>query len=104
MKRGPDAVSRWWSPAAGAVAAGAVAGLVWPVLTGAAYFAAPDYLAQFVPYLDFATRHWKAEGALPLWLPHLFGGMPFLASMNTAVLYPTEIVAWLTGIPAPRFY
>lgn len=97
-------MSRWWSPAAGAVAAGAVAGLVWPVLTGAAYFAAPDYLAQFVPYLDFATRHWKAEGALPLWLPHLFGGMPFLASMNTAVLYPTEIVAWLTGIPAPRFY
>ncbi len=97
-------VKRWPPLTAAAVAATAVAVLLWPVLSGTMYLAAPDYLAQFYPYLDFSADLWKTEGVLPLYLPHLFGGMPFIASMNTAVLYPTECVGWLLGIPALTFY
>src|SRR5687768_5063970 len=105
MIRMSDTSAARWSPvAAAAVATVAVSTLLWPVMSGAAYLAAPDYLAQFVPYLDFAARHWKSDGTLPLRLPHVFGGMPFIASMNTSVLYPTEWVGWLFGMSATKFY
>jgi hypothetical protein len=54
------------------------------------------------PYNDqyssgYAYRAWAAEwskklGAVPLWNPEIFGGMPFVGGMHGDVLYPT---AWL---------
>lgn len=50
-----------------------------------------DIFAYFVPALTFGFRE-IAQGNLPLWNPHVFSGMPFLGTFQSAVLYP---VNWL---------
>ena len=93
--------------AAAAVALGcaiASVALFWDALAGRALMAGLDFRALFYPFLGYAQRMFRETGALPLWLPHLFGGVPFVASMNASVLYPTEIPAWVLGIPAPAFH
>ncbi|MEK7474085.1 MAG: YfhO family protein [Candidatus Coatesbacteria bacterium] len=73
-------------------------------LAGRALMAGLDYRALFYPFLEYASRTFRERGELPLWLPHLFGGVPFIASMNASVLYPTEIPAWMAGLSPPVFY
>ena len=63
-----------------------------------------DYMTLNYPILAWAQRAWREAGELPLWLPHLFGGMPLLGSMNSGLLYPTELAACLTNLPPHRFY
>lgn len=49
----------------------------------------------------FLFNHWRgygrvslAQGTLPLWNPHLFCGLPFLANNQSAVLYPPNLLYW----------
>ena len=73
-------------------------------LWGKRVLSSMDYLPYLYPFFRFSRRIWLATGALPLWLPHLHGGMPLLASMNSMLLYPTELLAVISGVNAGMFY
>jgi hypothetical protein len=52
-------------------------------------------LASFLfPTYRFAAASLKA-GNLPLWNPHLYGGVPFLADMQTGLFYPPNLLLFL---------
>jgi hypothetical protein len=55
------------------------------ILLGQAYFW-EDFLYQNYPFRSFAATS-LAAGELPLWNPYTFNGMPFLADIQTTVLY-----------------
>ena len=94
------------APAAlGGLAAMAASAIVlWGALFGDSALFGSDYLTLNYPILDWVQRAWREGRELPLWLPHLFGGIPLIGSMNSGFLYPTELVASVTGIAPPRFY
>jgi len=46
-----------------------------------------DVFTYFYPYRAYSAQALLA-GRIPLWNPYLFGGVPFLANMQAAVLYP----------------
>lgn len=60
-----------------------------------------DALAQYYPWRVFARR-WLRRGVLPLWNPHEFCGMPFVANAQSAVFYPPNLLFWLMD-PASAF-
>ncbi|MGD8491552.1 MAG: YfhO family protein, partial [Anaerolineae bacterium] len=52
-------------------------------------------LASFLfPIYRFAAASLH-EGTLPLWNPHLYGGAPFLADMQTGLFYPPNLLLYL---------
>jgi hypothetical protein len=55
------------------------------ILLGTAYFW-EDFLYQNYPFRSFAATS-MAAGQMPLWNPYIFGGMPFLADIQTTVFY-----------------
>lgn len=55
------------------------------ILLGQAYFW-EDFIYQNYPFRSFAATS-LAHGELPLWNPYTFNGMPFLADIQTTVLY-----------------
>ena len=58
-----------------------------------------DVFTYFYPYRAYAAEALRA-GHIPLWNPYLFLGVPFLANIQAAVLYPLN---WLLSfLPAPR--
>lgn len=57
-----------------------------------------DAVSLFWAWRVFA-RQTLAQGALPFWNPHSFCGIPFLANLQTSVLYPTNIVYWVAPYP-----
>lgn len=64
-----------------------------PMLSG--QFLAGPFSDQYST--GYAFRHWAAgqwgtTGAIPLWNPTIFGGIPFVAAMHGDIFYPT---AWL---------
>jgi hypothetical protein len=50
-----------------------------------------DAIAQYYPWRVFYARSIRS-GHIPLWNPHQFGGTPFLANGQSAVLYPLNLV------------
>lgn len=51
-----------------------------------------DDFAEYVfPVRAFAA-HAMAQGSLPFWNPYTFGGMPFLADVQTAIFYPPNLL------------
>jgi hypothetical protein len=57
--------------------------------------ASGDILHYFYPYRDYAAAALR-EGHIPLWNPYIFGGAPFLANPQAAVLYPLHWpLSWL---------
>ena len=62
----------------------------WPVVTQSRFFWG-DFQGQ-----DFPWRHLAAsglrQGTLRLWNPYTYSGMPFLADVQTAMLYPLNLV------------
>jgi hypothetical protein len=64
----------------------------WLMLGGSWPFA-DDAPALFGPWRNFAQSTLR-QGVLPLWNPHSFCGLPFMANGQTAVLYPLNIVYW----------
>ena len=55
-----------------------------------------DVFTYFTPFKAYAAEALRA-GHLPLWNPYLFMGVPFLANIQTAVLYPLNLpLIWLS--------
>jgi Bacterial membrane protein YfhO len=63
------------------------------ILLGNAYFW-EDFLYQNYPFRSFAATS-MARGELPLWNPYTFNGMPFLADIQTTVLYLPSLLLTL---------
>lgn len=60
-----------------------------------------DAVDQFLPWKMFA-REELLHGRLPLWNPYHFAGAPFLADMQSAVLYPVDLL--LLPFPPERAF
>lgn len=58
-----------------------------------------DLVSFLFPVYRFAASSLRA-GTLPLWNPHLYGGAPFLADMQTGLFYPLNL---LLSLLAPHF-
>ncbi len=58
-----------------------------------------DLVSFLFPTYRFAAASLRA-GDLPLWNPHLYGGAPFLADMQTGLFYPPNLILFLL---APHF-
>jgi hypothetical protein len=55
---------------------------------------------QFIggfPVRDFAATWERAGHGVPLWNPYIFGGMPYVASMNGDMFYPTALLRLALG-------
>jgi Bacterial membrane protein YfhO len=63
----------------------------WEPLTRSVIFIERDLPVFFFPPLKVWTEAIKA-GEWPLWNPYSFGGQPLFASLQTAVLYPLNIL------------
>lgn len=60
-----------------------------------------DFINQFVPWRNFAVSEWMA-GRYPGWNPYTFSGTSFAANIQTALLYPINILHLL--FPTERVY
>lgn len=58
----------------------------WPILSGQG-FLWEDFPEQWYPFASYTASELRM-GRLPLWNPYLFGGIPYLAMIDVAVLYP----------------
>ncbi len=103
--------------------------LFWPVAVGQKTLIPADNLYQWEPYRTFADQQgvdlpphnellsdlvlenlvWKRfivqsiqAGEVPLWNPHLFGGVPFLAAGQHSALYPFSALFYV--LPLVRAY
>ncbi len=80
----------------------ATCGFFWPVLfTGDTWIPAGggDLVAFLYPIYSFASHSLK-QGRFALWNPHLYGGAPFLADIQSGLLYPINLAFFLF---VPRF-
>ena len=50
-----------------------------------------DNYSLMVPGKIF-TANWIKQGMLPLWNPHLFSGIPWIADINQSVIYPSTLL------------
>src|SRR5262245_23319733 len=50
-----------------------------------------DLMLQFLPWREFGFGE-LSKGHLALWNPHIFGGAPYFAGFQSALLYPPN---WL---------
>ena len=55
-----------------------------------------DPIQQYLPWRIYAVESLRA-GAVPLWNPYSFCGTPFLANLQSTVLYPLNLLFLLTG-------
>ena len=103
--------------------------LLWPVAAGGKTLLPADNLFQWQPYRSFAAQQgvtlpphnelvsdlvlenlvWKEfivrslrAGEVPLWNPHLFAGVPFLAAGQHSALYPLSVLFYV--LPLARAY
>lgn len=56
--------------------------------------AMPDVVSQMYPWKHLVMKMWKA-GQVPLWNPFSFGGTPLLASYQTAVFHPANLLFFI---------
>lgn len=103
LARGPLR-SRWPGLLGDVVALGAL-GLAhllffWrPLLTPTQVPRGGGDLVSFVFPLHAFSAAQIREGIIPLWNPHLHGGMPHLANFQAAVLYPLNLLTYLLARP-----
>lgn len=70
---------------------------VTPNLADRVTFARGDFVGQYFPLRFFVARQF-GERELPLWNPYIYGGQPALADIQSAALYPPNLVqAALSG-------
>lgn len=85
-----DRRTAWLAPAAFLVLAFV---LTWPLFTPSTidrrWVQLGDFSDQFYPWARYVADELAAR-RLPLWNPYVFGGHPFLADPQTAVLYPVS--------------
>ncbi|MDI6736239.1 MAG: YfhO family protein [bacterium] len=58
---------------------------------------AKDFFRYFYPTHYFAS-HWIREGIIPLWNPYNSCGVPFLAALQSQVLYPFSFIIYFLPI------
>ena len=63
----------------------------WKILLTNLILVVVDTFLYFYPYKAYATQA-LLSGRLPLWNPHIFMGVPFLANSQVGLLYPPN---WL---------
>ncbi len=78
----------------------ATAGFFWRLLFGNMWMpAGGGDLAQFLyPTYTFATKWWRL-GVIPLWNPHLFGGMSFVGDIQSGIFYPLNLITFFITSP-----
>lgn len=54
-----------------------------------------DFLAEHLPAKLFLNREWRETGALPLWNPYHFCGVPFVHDIQVGAFYPPNAVVYL---------
>lgn len=64
-----------------------------PLLTGMNHMW-EDVLKYHYPNLVYTVNSLK-QGEIPLWTPHIFAGMPYMADLQTAVFYPPHWILYL---------
>src|SRR5689334_2944047 len=63
-------------------------------------FQTSDLSLQFFSWRDFGFRE-LAKGNVALWNPHIFGGAPYLGTMQGGLLYPPNVLfLMLPVVPA----
>ena len=77
------------------------AGFFWRTITGDVYQPADggDLVSFLFPTYRFAASR-LAQGELPLWNPHLYGGAPFIADIQAGFLYLPNLLLFLLN---PQF-
>ncbi len=72
------------------------AGFFWRTITGDVYQPADggDLVSFLFPTYRFAASR-LAQGELPLWNPHLYGGAPFIADIQGGFLYLPNLILFL---------
>jgi hypothetical protein len=55
-----------------------------------------DPIQQYLPWRIYAVESLR-EGFIPLWNPYAFCGTPFLANLQSTVLYPLNLLFLITG-------
>src|SRR5262249_10192070 len=58
-----------------------------------------DTVAQFTPWLRYAADHLERDGELPLWKSTASCGAPLVGNGQSALFFPTRLVALLLGAP-----
>lgn len=84
--------ARRWMWAMAAVAAGVAAGIFAPALSGRAFAFGTDTVSHDLIVLLYGWGRMQGEARVPLWCPHLYGGLPFVASFAFCPFYPSQ---WL---------
>ncbi|MBV8086718.1 MAG: YfhO family protein [Chloroflexi bacterium] len=74
------------------------AGFFWRILFQGRAIAGLDVVDYFAPYRTLAQQAIDS-GRLPLWNPDIFGGVPFLANIQSAVFYPLTGLFYLIDEP-----
>ena len=69
------------------------------VCLGGRVFLLRDLFTYFYPWRRFAADS-LARGEIPLWNPYSYSGTPFLANMQSGLLYPPNVVFWLLDFPS----
>lgn len=84
--------------------------ILWLLGANVLFFWRPFFTAAHIPMgggdlssFFFTLHAYSADritsGELPLWNPHLHGGMPHLGNFQAAVLYPPNLIAWFVSQP-----
>src|SRR5439155_1992445 len=70
--------------------------LFWPVFFAGQFVprGGGDLVSFIYPRYAFAARYVRV-GVLPLWDPYLYGGQPYLADVQSGILYPPNLLAFL---------
>ena len=55
-----------------------------------------DVSTFYYPYLVFTINSLR-QGIFPLWNPYIFGGTPYFASNQAALLYPINVICYMFG-------
>lgn len=63
-----------------------------------------DTLALSLPFKTFAKEMVLKYHSLPLWLPHIFFGIPLIDSTNLIFFYPTDFLFYFLPIPLTHTY
>lgn len=57
-----------------------------------------DLAMQFLPWRDFGFSQMR-QGHLPLWNPYIYGGTPYFAGFQSALLYPPNWLHLFLSVP-----
>ena len=77
------------------------AGFFWQVLfTPNAHIPAGggDLAGFLYPTYHFA-QEWLTRGVIPLWNPYIFGGIPFIGDIQSALFYPFNLLTYFISNP-----